>query len=330
MEVTQNLKVVESHLSVSLERLYTKLHHDFAEVLPYLIRSDVNEIMLNPDGGLWIDSNTEGLSKVIHLTRHQAFSIINAVAGIHNFVVSEEKPRLEAELPFFKNFRGERFTAQVPPLVSNPSFSLRKRTEVVFSLSDYVSTGRMNDLQAEILNDLVCNRKNILVCGGPGSGKTTVTNALILAAVESDPNQRFIILEDLPELQCQAENKVSMLTCAAVPMTGLLHAAMRMRPDRILIGEVRGKEALDMLKAWNTGCPGGVCTVHANGAEEAIQRILDLAMEAGLSIPPIGLVKHTIDAVVSVGRKLHEKGFVESIVLLDKESKNEIVFKKIA
>ncbi len=329
MEVVSPLKKESIALTVSQERLYAKLHHDFGVVLSYLTRPDVHEIMLNPDGGLWIDSNVDGLAKVAHLSAHQAFSIINAVAGIHNFVVSEEKPRLEAELPIYQSFKGERFTAQVPPLVSNPSFSLRKRSEAIFSLNDYLNSGRMTEAQVILLDTLVRERKNILVCGGPGSGKTTVTNALILAAVSHDPNQRFVLLEDLPELQCQAQNKVSMLTCIAVPMTGLLHAAMRMRPDRILIGEVRGREALDMLKAWNTGCPGGICTVHANGPEEAIQRILDLAMEAGLSTPPKGLVRHTIDAVVAVGRRAHEKGFVESVVLLNKGNKDEIIFEQV-
>lgn len=330
MEVVLPLKKEPIALTVSQERLYAKLHYDFDDALTYLRRPDVNEIMLNPDGGLWIDSKKDGLVLVGHLSPHQAFSIINSVAGIHNFVVSEEKPILEAEFPMFESFKGERFTAQIPPLVSNPSFSVRKRSETVFSLNDYLDSGRMTAAQVKVLDDLVRERKNILVCGGPGSGKTTVTNALIVAAVSHDPNQRFVLLEDLPELQCQAQNKVAMLTCITVPMTGLLHAAMRMRPDRILIGEVRGKEALDMLKAWNTGCPGGICTVHANGPQEAIQRILDLAVEGSRSEPPLTLVRHTIDAVVAVGRRAHEKGFVESVGLLNKENKDEIIFEKVA
>ena len=330
MEIIKNIELSKSGLSVSEERLYNKLYCDFSELLPYLTRSDVNEIMLNPDGGLWIDSNVDGLLEVTHLSNHKAFAIINAVASIHNIVVSASMPRLEAQLPVFKYFKGERFTAQVPPIVSSPSFSLRKRTEFVYTLQDYVATHRMTPKQADILEDLVKNRQNILVCGGPGSGKTTVTNALIVAAVECDPTQRFVLLEDLPELQCQAQNKVTMLTSMSVSMTGLLHAAMRMRPDRILVGEVRGREALDMLKAWNTGCPGGICTVHANGPEETIQRILDLSMEAGLSLPPIGLVRHTINAVVAVERCGNKKGFVEAIVLLEKGRNDKIVFNKIA
>ena len=244
--------------------------------------------------------------------------------------MTQHCPRLEAELPMYRSMRGERFTAQIPPIVSAPSFSIRKKSEIVFTLDDYIKTGRLTDEQAAVLRELIKERKNILVCGGPGSGKTTVTNALIIEASECDPNQRFIILEDLPELQCTARNKVAMLTSDNVSMTGLLRAAMRMRPDRILIGEVRGAESLDMLKAWNTGCPGGICTVHANGAAEAIQRITDLAMEAGLTTPPIQLVAHTIHAVVSVERRGNEKGFINEILSLGEYSNGKFEFKKLA
>jgi type IV secretion system protein VirB11 len=226
--------------------------------------------------------------------------------------------------------QGERFTAQIPPIVSAPSFTIRKKSEVIFKLEDYVATNRLTENQAKKLKDLIRNRKNILVSGGPGSGKTTVTNALVIEAVEYDKNQRFLILEDLPELQCEAQNKVAMLTSDDVNMTGLLRAAMRMRPDRILIGEVRGREALDMLKAWNTGCPGGICTVHANGASEAIQRILDLAMEAGLIVPPIQLVSQTIDAIVSVTRKGNQKGFIHEILALGEYKNEKFIFEKLA
>lgn len=319
-----------SIVSESHRRLYEKLCRDLGEqIVAYLEDNDVNEIMLNPDGKLWVDRSSSGQCCVGNMNKAQAFSILNSVAGIHNFVVSQHTPRLEAELPFFRAMKGERFTGQIPPIVSSPCFTIRKKSEVVFNLSDYVATKRMTKKQAEVLKKLVTERKNILVCGGPGSGKTTVTNALIIEAVKRDENQRILILEDLPELQCSAPNKVSFLTSDDVDMTGLLRAAMRMRPDRILLGEVRGKEALDMLKAWNTGCPGGVCTVHANGTEEAIQRILDLAMESGLTTPPISLVLHTIDAVVSVVRSNNQKGFIHEIVKLRGYENEKFIFEKL-
>lgn len=318
-------------LSESHRRLYEKLYRDLgSEIVTFLEDKDINEIMLNPDGKLWIDRTSMGQIPVGEVAKAQAFSILNSVAGIHNFVVSQHSPRLEAELPHYKAMRGERFTGQIPPICSAPCFTIRKRSEVVFTLDDYISTERMTEEQARVLCNLVMERKNILVCGGPGSGKTTVTNALIIEAVKTDQNQRILILEDLPELQCSAVNKVAFLTSDDVDMTGLLRAAMRMRPDRILIGEVRGKEALDMLKAWNTGCPGGICTVHANGTEEAVQRILDLTMEAGLTNPPVSLILHTIDAIVSVTRDGSKKGFIHEITNLGGYQNDKFVFEKLA
>ncbi len=327
--MTEDIEI-NTILTESQNRLYEKLYRDLGDdLICHLQNSDINEVLLNPDGKLWIDSSSDGLNHVDNLNPAQAFSIINDIAGLHNVVVTHQSPLLEAEFPHYKSLRGERFTALIPPIVSGPSFTIRKRPEKVFNLNDYVTSGRMTERQATILSSLVKERKNILVTGGPGSGKTTVTNALILTALESDKKQRFVILEDLPELQCKASNVLPMLTSNEVNMTGLLRSAMRMRPDRILIGEVRGSEALDMLKAWNTGCPGGICTVHANGAEEAIQRILDLSMEAGLIVRPIQLVVHTIDVVVFVARQGSQKGFVKEIVALKGMMNEKLSFENI-
>ncbi|MBV9576352.1 MAG: P-type conjugative transfer ATPase TrbB [Gammaproteobacteria bacterium] len=316
----------ESHL-----RLYAKLYRDLGDdIIQFLHDKEINEVMLNPDGKLWIDSAAKGLQFSHYVDRAQAFSIIHSVAGIHNFVVTQHVPRLEAELPFFKAMQGERFTAQVPPIVSAPSFTIRKKSDVIFKLDAYLASNRMTLEQADILKKLIRERKNILVSGGPGSGKTTVTNALIMEAVKCDENQRFLILEDLPELRCDAPNTVAMLTSNEVSMRGLLRAAMRMRPDRILMGEVRGAEALDMLKAWNTGCPGGICTVHANGAREALQRILDLSLEAGLNVPPVQLALQTIDAIVSVIRQQNKKGFIQEIVRLKDYKNEQFIFEQLA
>ncbi len=318
-------------MTESQNRLYAKLYNDFGkEIIEYLSDKDINEIMLNPDGTLWIDRASRGQEQVGFLNRAQAFSILHSVAGVNNFIVSQHIPRLEAELPYYKELQGQRFTGQIPPIVSSPCFTLRKKSEMVFTLIDYVSSSRMTEEQSKVLQNLVGERQNILVCGGPGSGKTTVTNALIVEAVKTDIHQRFLILEDTPELQCTASNKVSLITSLEINMTALLRIAMRMRPDRILIGEVRGAEALDMLKAWNTGCPGGICTVHANGCEEAIQRILDLSMEAGLVNPPISLVLHTINAVVSVIRNGNQKGFISEILSVTGVKNGSVQFKKLA
>lgn len=311
-------------------RLYEKLHQDLGvQINPLLRDSDVHEIMLNPDGQLWVDSEKNGQISVGKIKLAQTFSIMSSIAGIHGFVVSQHHPRLEAELPHFENMQGERFTGIIPPIVTAPCFTIRKRGKKIFTLDDYVKSQRLPPSSADILRSLVRERKNILVCGGPGSGKTTMTNALIHEAVMADQTQRFIILEDVPELQCKAPNAVTLLTAASLTMRDLLHAAMRLRPDRILIGEVRGPEALDMLKAWNTGCPGGICTTHANGAEEALQRIADLAMETGLTQPPWALLQHALDAVVAIERRGSQKGFLKKIVRLNGRKNETFVFETL-
>lgn len=318
-------------ITESKHRLYEKLHHDLGEnILNYLLDKMVNEIMLNPDGCLWIDTMKTGMLSVGKLEESKALAIIQGIAGIHQFIVNQHHPRLEAELPMYGQLRGERFTALVPPVVSHPSFTIRKKSETVFLLDDYVASNRLLVSQADVLRSLIKARKNILVCGGPGSGKTTLTNALIAEAVSTDKSQRFLILEDLPELQCSAPNQVAMLTTNDINMTALLRAAMRLRPDRILIGEVRGFEALDMLKAWNTGCPGGICTVHANSAKDAIQRICDLTFEAGLIHPPTSLILQTIDAVVFVTHQNHQKGFIKNILSIEDYFDEKFVFKTLA
>lgn len=323
--------MLDNSFSESSNRLYEKLHRALgADILSYLSDNNINEIMLNPDGKIWVDDIETGMRPVKEMLKERAFGVIHMIAGIHGFVVSSSNPRLEADLPIFKELRGERFTAQVPPIVSSPTFTIRKRSDVVFSLDDYVATQRLDRAKADVLRDLVKQKKNIVVCGGPGSGKTTITNALIKEMVSIDPMQRLLILEDLPEIQCEAVNKVVMLTSGEISMQGLVRAAMRMRPDRILIGEVRGAEALDMLKAWNTGCPGGICTVHANGAEEAIQRIMDLSMESGLLIAPIELVKQTVDVIISVTRSGNQKGFIQDIVTVGGGNNGRFTFKKVA
>lgn len=320
-----NIEISESH-----NRLYQKLYQDLGEDIRCLLSDKtVNEIMVNPDGQLWVDSIDKGLVVCGEVLPSRTLSIIHAVAGLHGFVVTQQQPYLEAELPYFSEMRGERFTAQVPPIVSSPGFTIRKKSSFIFKLEDYVDTGRLTLEQATILRDCVCQRKNMLLCGGPGSGKTTFANALIEQAVVTNKNQRWVVLEDLPELRCSAPNQVSMLTSNNVDMRSLLRAAMRMRPDRILMGEVRGGEALDLLKAWNTGCPGGLCTVHANGAEEAVQRILDLSMETGLTIPPISLLAQTIDVIVFITRKGYHSGFVQEIRALKGVKNGEVQFEKL-
>jgi type IV secretion system protein VirB11 len=174
----------------------------------------------------------------------------------------------------------------LPPLAERPVFTIRKRASIVFTLDDYVARGILPVANADVIRRAVVDRKNILVAGGTGSGKTTLVNAIL--AEPPFKSDRIVLIEDTKELQCPADDKVELLTKNTEPrvtMTDLLRMTLRLRPDRIIIGEVRGPEALAMLKAWNTGHPGGVATIHANSATEALQRIEDLVGEASQIIP---------------------------------------------
>jgi len=197
------------------------------------------------------------------------------------------------------------------PIVSSPAFAIRKRPEIVFTLDDYVGAGFMSEAMATTLREAAASRQNLLIAGGTGSGKTTLANAIL--AEPAFAGDRVVLIEDTAELQCAAEDKIEMLTKRtepAVTMTDLVRDTLRLRPDRIIIGEVRDGSALDLLKAWNTGHPGGLATIHANSAAEALTRLEDLIGEVTQRVPYRAIVQ-AIDVVVFIertarGRRLRE------------------------
>ena len=165
--------------------------------------------------------------------------------------------------------------------------------------------------------------KNILFCGGPGSGKTTVMNSTLKASVEINPDQRYVVIEKLmSEVQCRGNHVQQFISNHTVSVQECVEIAMVSRPDRIIVGEIKGAEALEMIKAWNTGTPGGMGTVHANTPLECFQRVADLCMEAGLSTAPWNQIIMTIDVIVWVGRQGSESGFIKEI-LFTKGSEHE-------
>ena len=277
----------------------------------------VIEIMVNPDGVLRLDRLGEGRSDTG--TRYdpaQVERIIRLVASHARTEVHAAAPIVSAELPPHGEGAGERFEGVLPPVSLAPCFSIRKPAAKIYTLLDYVRDGIMPPETARLLSLAVVEHKNILVAGGTSSGKTTLANALLAEMAHLD--ERVILIEDTRELQCAAPDVVALRTRSAsasmtgsVTMADLVRSTLRLRPDRIIVGEVRGREALDMLKAWNTGHPGGIATVHANSAVAALYRIEQLIQEAVVTVPR-RLIAEAIDIIVFIsGRGLARR--VEAI-----------------
>jgi type IV secretion system protein VirB11 len=265
-----------------------------------LADAQVVEIMVNPDGALRLDCLGEGrIDTGVRLDMDQVERIIRLVASHARAEVHDGSPIVSAELPPHAEGRaGERFEGVLPPVSAAPCFSIRKPAERLHSLDDYVADGIMTAPAADALRAAVMQRFNILVAGGTSSGKTTLANALLAEMGWVDA--RVILIEDTRELQCPLPDTVALRTRpGVVSMTDLVRSTMRLRPDRIIVGEVRGPEALDMLKAWNTGHPGGIATVHANSAIAALYRIEQLVQEAVVTVPR-QLIAEAIDIVVFI------------------------------
>ncbi|RZI61435.1 MAG: P-type conjugative transfer ATPase TrbB [Zymomonas sp.] len=260
----------------------------------------VIEIMVNPDGALRLDRLGEGRSDTgVRIDEAQVERIIRLVASHARAEVHGEAPIVSAELPpHIEGKAGERFEGVLPPVSTAPCFSIRKPAERLYALDDYVADGIMSRAAADRLRACVTQRYNILVAGGTSSGKTTLANALLAEMAWVD--ERVILIEDTRELQSPAPDTVALRTRpGVVSMADLVRSTLRLRPDRIVVGEVRGPEALDMLKAWNTGHPGGIATVHANSAQAALYRIESLVQEAVVTVPR-RLVAEAIDVVMFI------------------------------
>jgi type IV secretion system protein TrbB len=258
-----------------------------------LADASVIEVMVNPDGKLWIERAAVGRRfSGEHVGSAEAERIIRLVAAHVRREVTDKTPIVSAELPE----SGERFEGVMPPVAPAPCFSVRKPADVLYRLGDYVSARIMSTAQAKVLALAVAERKNILVVGGTSSGKTTLVNALLAEVAALD--ERVVILEDTRELKCAAADCVALRTKPGVAsLADLVRSTLRLRPDRIIVGEVRGPEALDMLKAWNTGHPGGITTVHANSAAAGLNRLEQLVQEAVVTVPR-SLIVEAINIVV--------------------------------
>jgi P-type conjugative transfer ATPase TrbB len=273
----------------------------------------VVEVMLNPDGRLWVDRLTEGLIDTgERLAAADGERIVRLVAHHVGAEVHSAAPRVSAELPE----TGERFEGLIPPVVAAPAFAIRKPAVAVFTLDDYVAAGIMSADEASVLRRAVERRRNVLVAGGTSTGKTTLVNALLAEVAKT--TDRVVLIEDTRELQCKSPNLVALRTKDGVAsLSDLVRSSLRLRPDRIPIGEVRGAEALDLLKAWGTGHPGGIGTIHAGSALGALRRLEQLIQEAVVTVPR-ALIVETIDLIAVLAgrgpeRRLAELAAIEAL-----------------
>lgn len=296
-------------------RLIRKLQEALGDQLCVALDdASVVEIMLNPDGRLFIERLGHGMAATGEMTAAAAEIVIGSVAHALNSEADDTRPIISGELPI----GGHRFEGLLPPVVKAPSFTIRRRASRLVPLDDYVKARVMTERQADIIRNAVASRFNIVISGGTGSGKTTLANAVIAEIAGTAPDDRILIPEDTAEIQCPAGNAVALHTSDTIDMARLLKSAMRLRPDRIVVGEVRDGAALTLLKAWNTGHPGGIATVHANSAVSALRRLEQLTAEASQQ-PMREVIGEAVDLIVSIERTargrvlrdiLHVDGFV--------------------
>lgn len=284
---------------ISHERTAQMIKTALGEIEPFLHDKKVIEIMLNPDQCLWIEKLGEGrINTGITIRPENAERFICMVASATNTTCTYSNPILSTELPGY----GSRFEALLPPVVSSPTFAIRQPAVMVFTLQDYLDKGIMSQKQYDRIVWGIENKENILIVGGTGSGKTTLTNAAL--DVIAKHNDRIVIIQDTLELQCTAQDTVFLRSQDHVTITRLLKSTMRLRPDRIIVGEVRDGGALALLKAWNTGHPGGLATIHANSAYEGLIRLEQLIQEVNVT-PQQRLIGQAVNLLVYIERFGH-------------------------
>lgn len=305
-------------------RFTERLDFLFQDIKPYLIDDDVCEIMVNDDSKVWVDTFSKGLiytGKI--LTNDIVSNIIVQIANHSHKICNKDNPLLEAEI---LNMRFQGFLS--PDIVKNSSFCIRKHAKKIFNLDDYVQNKTMTKYQKEIIIQAIYNRKNIIVAGGTGSGKTTLVNALLFEIAKL--NNRIIIIEDTKELKCDAENKLALISTKTTSMEDLLRATLRSRPDRIIVGEVRGSEAFTLINAWSTGHKGGISTVHSNSAFHTLTRIETLVGFGTDKVQP-SIIVDAIDVIIYIkktptGRIIEE---IRKVITYDKK-KEEYITEKLA
>ena len=281
-----------------------------SEIIPFLQDENVFEVYINPDGKVWTDSFRGREYTNVKMAATQVKQIILNVAALTDQLVTDEKPALDAEIPQNKYFDKCRFEGNLPGIVLSPTLNIRKHPKKIFTLEDYVKQEILSEKQQEIIVKAIHEKKNIIAAGGTKSGKTTLLNA-ILAEI-SKLNDRVILIEDTPELQCTAADCVSMRTMRTFTMSDCLRSVLRMTPDRIVVGEVRGGEALALLDAWSTGHGGGCSTVHSNSAKDTLLRLENMTARVSQN-PQQATIGQAINMIIYL-KYLGNRRIVEDII----------------
>ena len=298
------------------------------KIIPLLKDEEIFEVYVNPDGKIWTDGYRGRENTGLKISSAQAKQIILTVAALTNQLVTEEKPALDAEIPANNFFDKCRFEGNLPMIVPAPSINIRKHPKKIFTLEDYEEQGILSKIQHSIILKAIREKKNIIAAGGTKSGKTTLLNAILEEI--SKLNDRVIMIEDTPELQCRATDCVSMRTMRTFTMTDCLRSVLRMTPDRIVVGEVRGGEALALLDAWSTGHGGGCSTVHSNSAKDTLLRLENMTARVSQN-PQQATIGQAVNLIIYL-KYLGTRRIVEEIIQVEgwDAVKKEYRLKKIA
>ena len=301
-------KVYERHLEM--------LEHNMGRsIMHYMHDDNVTEIIVNPDGKLWIDTFDKGFQYTgVVMEPEDTKRIIYAVADLAGQVIDvKNDPALQAHIPASRLFASCRFQGLLPMIVEAPGMNIRKHAKKVLTLDEYVAQGSMSESQRAVIQQAIHGKKNIVIAGGTGSGKTTLVNAVLAEISKLD--ERIVTIEDTKELKCSAENFVALTTTDSVDMDSLLRKTLRLSPNRIVVGEIRGKEALTLIDAWSTGHRGGCSTLHSDSAMDTLYRLEDLVSRLTVSAPQAGIAR-AIDIVIYIAKRATKRG-VDEVLAID-------------